>query len=189
MTDDIRYGVWGGTGGGGWCHMFPKPAGYTGYGCLQEWCGTREEAEATLRVFQEGTAKRASRQGSDPPTSYEIAVFDPDREPIPSNTHTTASPVQAQLLLSIRVLSERPKPLPRGDFLYNFNSACSHRNQEFKSETISRVITYGWAFEHPIRHELVLTRAGKEVLARAGDVTPRGEAASYLRHAASKKGV
>ena len=176
-----RYGVWGGSDGGGWCHMWPEPRPEPGY--PQEWCGTREEAEATLRTFQNEMIERAQKYGPDPdPPRYELAVFDPDREPVASTEHVTASPVQAQLLLSIEILSTRPKPLPRGAFPYDFNTACcSFSSNEFTRETLSRVISYGWAFSHPTRRELVLTRAGKDVLARAGQVKPRGTAAYYLK--------
>jgi hypothetical protein len=143
------WGIWGGRGLGAWCPftscaveltMPPFNRYTTGHGWA--YCGTRWEAEAAAKRLREEY----------PDTSYEVAPFDPDREPRPP-VSALRIPTKAQ-----RAALEHVRDV--GEWPYGLN--CPRRS------TMEACFARGWIQCLPLKApHLRITRAGKEALEKS----------------------
>jgi len=83
------WGIWGGLAPGGWCSFKVAEGGdHIGYG----YAGTKEEAEAGVRVFEQYERNLCS--------TYAVVAFDHAREPAYRDARPT--PAQWKMLAAIR---------------------------------------------------------------------------------------
>lgn len=141
MSEDQKWGIWGGIPPGGWCTFEVSDGGdYLGYGIV----GTREEAI-------KGTEGFLTERYRQPESTYEVVRYDPEREP----EWKDCKPSPAQIQFLERLLSGEKLGRDRVD---NYNMVAA-QTPGYRA-TVDVLYRNGWIFQGRT------TRKGREVLAQ-----------------------